>query len=168
MITSSHRKLQRLHARWRVWRNVGEDLNRRASVEAQLFSMASGKSPLPDADKCRELALKLGVPDAYRSTQPEPMPVTHEQLAITAHKLFIGSGPGEDMWCELDDQALQYSMGLRVGQQCQFCDDPYGPDQTGECEKCGAEVHANCLDASVDHGSLCPYCYESLDMEDTA
>lgn len=58
--------LQRLRARYRVWRNIGDDLNRRASVEAYLLDCAQGKRPLPDANKCSELAIKLGVPSQHR------------------------------------------------------------------------------------------------------
>lgn len=61
------RMLRRFISRYRVWCNVGKELNRRASVESFLIGCAQGKNTLPDADKCRELAIKLGVPDAYRT-----------------------------------------------------------------------------------------------------
>lgn len=35
-------------------------LNRRVEVECYLLACAAGKYPLPDKDKCRSLALKLG------------------------------------------------------------------------------------------------------------
>ena len=37
-------------------------INRRVKVEQELFDCAAGKQALPDAAKCRELALKLGTP----------------------------------------------------------------------------------------------------------
>jgi hypothetical protein len=39
-----------------------DQLNRRVKVEQYLFDCANGKKPLPDIDKCRELALYLGTP----------------------------------------------------------------------------------------------------------
>jgi hypothetical protein len=45
---------------------VGAFLNRRAGVEQTLLNCAAGRQPLPTAESCRELALKLGVPDEYR------------------------------------------------------------------------------------------------------
>ena len=36
---------------------------RRVHIEDALMKMAEGKLPLPDAAKCRELALKLGTPE---------------------------------------------------------------------------------------------------------
>ena len=35
-------------------------LNARVKIENELFAMADGKLPLPDAQKCRELAIRLG------------------------------------------------------------------------------------------------------------
>jgi len=55
--------LTRLRYRWKQWRDMPALLNRRASVEQRLFDAASGKNPLPDADECRRLALKLGTPE---------------------------------------------------------------------------------------------------------
>lgn len=46
--------------------NYAESLNERVEVENELWKMARGKKPLPDKDKCRELAFKLGVPKKYR------------------------------------------------------------------------------------------------------
>lgn len=52
--------------RWKYWlMNIlhsGDELNRRVKVEQHLFDCARGKKPLPDAAKCRELALFLGTP----------------------------------------------------------------------------------------------------------
>lgn len=36
-------------------------MNRRVEVEQYLFDCAAGKRLLPDATKCRELALRLGI-----------------------------------------------------------------------------------------------------------
>lgn len=48
--------------RWRLW-GMHEDLMReRVKVETYLINAAAGKKPLPDADKCRELASRLGTP----------------------------------------------------------------------------------------------------------
>lgn len=41
-------------------------LNRRAEVEQYLWDCVHGKKPLPDQEQCRQMALKLGVPDDYR------------------------------------------------------------------------------------------------------
>lgn len=55
-------RLLRLQARWRLIRNHGDELNRRVTVENYLWACHAGKKLLPDRDKCRELAIKLGVP----------------------------------------------------------------------------------------------------------
>jgi len=55
----------RLPAKWRLFRNTGNALNRRVTVENYLLDAAIGRKPLPDADKCRELAYKLGTPGRY-------------------------------------------------------------------------------------------------------
>lgn len=50
-------------------------LNRRVEVEQILFNCAAGKQDLPDKDQCRELALRLGVPDeitAHQGKVPQP------------------------------------------------------------------------------------------------
>ena len=41
----------------------GHELNRRASVETELWNAVNGKAPLPDVEQLRKWALKLGVPD---------------------------------------------------------------------------------------------------------
>ncbi|MFP4538874.1 MAG: hypothetical protein ACLFPA_11305 [Dichotomicrobium sp.] len=40
--------------------------DRRVDVERALLAAAAGKRPLPDADECRHLALKLGIPSRSR------------------------------------------------------------------------------------------------------
>ena len=42
---------------------IGSMINRRVTVESQLWDMYQGKKELPDREKCREMALKLGVPN---------------------------------------------------------------------------------------------------------
>ena len=54
---------RRIKNRWWLLTHASKALNRRAVVERYLWNAAAGKQPLPDADKCRELALKLGMPD---------------------------------------------------------------------------------------------------------
>ena len=58
-------KLQRLRALFSLWRRYPDHLNRRVDVENRLLMAASGKQPLPDADECRRLAYKLGVPSSF-------------------------------------------------------------------------------------------------------
>ena len=60
-------RLRRLHYRVERFKSYGAEINRRAAVEAELFDMAAGKKPLPGADDCRRLAIKLGVPDECRT-----------------------------------------------------------------------------------------------------
>lgn len=61
------RALRRFLLRHRWLRDYEKSLNRRAQVEQELFDVANGKRPLPDRDKCRELALRLGVPDDWKA-----------------------------------------------------------------------------------------------------
>lgn len=56
------RLLRRWRARWRLLRDSGDELKRRVSVENYLWQAHAGKKPLPDREKCRELAQKLGIP----------------------------------------------------------------------------------------------------------
>lgn len=63
-------------------------INRRVTVEQQLFDMAAGKLPMPDKDKLRELAMYLGDP-ASQPTAPAPaqaVPLTDEQKTELARK----------------------------------------------------------------------------------
>lgn len=48
-----------------------KDLNCRVSVETRLLATARGKKPPPDAFECKEMALKLGIPDEYRTEETE-------------------------------------------------------------------------------------------------
>lgn len=52
----------RLPAKIRLWRGLNDAMNRRATVESYLIDVYAGKRPLPDREKCMELALKLGTP----------------------------------------------------------------------------------------------------------
>ena len=52
--------------RWRWMRDYETSLSRRGEVENMLFACASGKLSLPDAQQCRDMAVKLGVPDVWR------------------------------------------------------------------------------------------------------
>lgn len=54
--------LIRLKYRLLEFYRAGEQINRRVKVEQFLFDCAAGKHPLPNAEKCRELALFLGTP----------------------------------------------------------------------------------------------------------
>lgn len=44
-------------------KRASEIFAHRVPVEEELLRIAAGKHPLPDRDKCRELALKLGIPE---------------------------------------------------------------------------------------------------------
>lgn len=57
--------LTRLKYRWLMLRHHGEELNRRTGIEQWLLACAAGKKPLPDANTCRWLALRLGTPKDY-------------------------------------------------------------------------------------------------------
>lgn len=59
----------RLRARWRIIRNHGDELNRRAEVEQALLNVARGKRPPLTADECRTLADKLGIPSKVKSRE---------------------------------------------------------------------------------------------------
>lgn len=54
--------IQRLKARCWIIRNSGDSIQRRVKVENYLYKAAAGTEPLPNAQKCRELAVELGVP----------------------------------------------------------------------------------------------------------
>ena len=58
--------MQRLKARCWIIRNSGDAIKRRVRVENYLHKAAAGKEPLPNAQKCRELAVDLGVPTDWR------------------------------------------------------------------------------------------------------
>lgn len=54
--------LYRLYNKWRLWRMHEQLMGERVKVENYLINAAAGKKPLPGADKCRELAKRLGTP----------------------------------------------------------------------------------------------------------
>ena len=41
-------------------------INRSVPVEQELLDIANGKRPLPTAEDCRRMAMKLGVPTKHR------------------------------------------------------------------------------------------------------
>lgn len=45
----------------RTYRNYANYLNVRVKVEQELWNCYRDKSPLPDKEKCREWAIRLGV-----------------------------------------------------------------------------------------------------------
>ena len=63
--------IRRLRARVRRWRSLDADLNDRARVELRLWATVSGKKPAPDAEECRQMAIRLGVPAEYRKHKQE-------------------------------------------------------------------------------------------------
>jgi hypothetical protein len=72
--TRWRRSLERLVRRFMRWKYVvltyhdyHNRLNRSVDVETALWSVASGKRGPLNPDECRQLALKLGVPDEFRS-----------------------------------------------------------------------------------------------------
>ena len=60
------RALRRFLLRHRWQHDYEQSLNRRVQVEQELFDVANGKRPLPDREKCRELGLRLGVPEEWK------------------------------------------------------------------------------------------------------
>lgn len=64
--------LTRLRYRLATFHDYGNRLNRSVDVENALMQVATGKRDLLTPDECRKLALKLGVPDCYRSKEPDP------------------------------------------------------------------------------------------------
>ena len=40
--------------------------------------------------------------------------MTLTQVAIALAKLYNGTCPGDDMWCELDYEALEFALGHEV------------------------------------------------------
>lgn len=60
-------RLVRLRYRLATFLDYGNRLNRSVEVESALWAVASGKRGPLTPDECRKLALKLGVPDCYRS-----------------------------------------------------------------------------------------------------
>lgn len=44
----------------------GKSLNTRAAVEQEMWNIVKGKAPLPDVEKCRDWARRLGIPEELR------------------------------------------------------------------------------------------------------
>lgn len=51
---------------------LAEGLNRRVEVEQELLDCARGKLPPPTPEKLRQWALRLGVPEDWRSPRTTP------------------------------------------------------------------------------------------------
>lgn len=58
--------IKRLAQTVKNYRNMGDIINRRAKVELYLWDVYFGTKLLPDAEKCKELALDLGIPSHLR------------------------------------------------------------------------------------------------------
>ena len=56
LLADALEELEALHTQ------ISDIINRRVEVEQELLNIAAGKVALPDATRCRELAMKLGVP----------------------------------------------------------------------------------------------------------
>jgi hypothetical protein len=115
--------LTRLRFRLATFHDYGNRLNRSVDVENALMQVATGKRDLLTPDECRKLALKLGVPDCYRSEEPEPTPVC-------AHVLCWRCNRGKmvdviDKLSKGDDDDLPDSMQGRLwfynGTECDEC-----------------------------------------------
>lgn len=78
-------------------------LNSRVKVEQELFDMAAGKKPMPDAAKLRELAVKLGDPTkrevepAQQGAKGEACPICH---GTGKHWMAIARLPGQPEFSE--------------------------------------------------------------------
>lgn len=51
---------------FRNFRNYPAELNRRASVEQQMWDCVAGRKPMPNREQLAEWARKLGIPDWMR------------------------------------------------------------------------------------------------------
>ncbi len=54
--------MQRLAAKWWLWRNVSDELSRRVQVERELGEVYRGLRELPDKEQCLKWAQILGIP----------------------------------------------------------------------------------------------------------
>ncbi len=73
------RRLERFVGRWRWLRAYELSLNRRAEVEQELWDCSRGKKQLPDAEQCKQWALRLGVPDEWRDAHNKNLSeISHE------------------------------------------------------------------------------------------
>lgn len=71
-------------------KRASEIFAHRVPVEEELLRIAAGKLPLPDRDKCRDLALKLGIPEptellAERAEQAALRQALADVWAISRH-----------------------------------------------------------------------------------
>lgn len=67
----SVQRLVRRFVRWKyvvlTYRDYHNRLNRSVDVESVLWSVSKGRRGPLTADECHQLAMKLGVPDEFRS-----------------------------------------------------------------------------------------------------
>jgi len=70
-MSSNHNAQSGWAVRWKYVIHTHKDyaarLNRSVEVEQALLDCASGKRPVLSRDECRQLAVKLGVPECFRS-----------------------------------------------------------------------------------------------------
>ncbi len=67
-----HEMRSALEQQSRWLRDYEISLNRRAEVEQELFDVANGKRPALTPERCRELAMKLGVPAEWLQRRAIP------------------------------------------------------------------------------------------------
>lgn len=77
-------------------------LNRRVTVEQRLLDAANGKAPLPDADECRALSLKLGTPPEWfeRPMSEREQAPQLDQLQQVLSELASGPHESDDKYAE--------------------------------------------------------------------
>ena len=70
--------------------------------------------------------------------------VSKQQLAIALAKIYNGTVPDDDTWCELDYQALEYALGHHIERKPTMndychCESLFPAGETAEnlCGKCG-------------------------------
>ena len=87
---------------------VGAFLNRRAAVEQTLLNCAAGRQPLPTADMCRDLALRLGVPDEYRAPRQ-----SSQQEEATDEMIDAACAAVPDMYRVDAARAIEAALAVR-------------------------------------------------------
>ena len=83
----------------------GESLNRRVDVENRLAMAATGKLPPPDAEECRKLAAKLGVPTNIEEFRG--LCALIDGAGTTAILLSLGLTPGGENKNTAAEQAAE-------------------------------------------------------------
>lgn len=124
-IAASLRQPARLDAReLQLSKDRSADFARRVPVEQRLFDAANGKSPLPTTDECRELAMKLGVPDEYRQPARAKAGALiwrcfHCDETFTTHDeaaLHFGKREGNEPLCQIKRHEKHLGVALRKTQ----------------------------------------------------